>query len=79
MDIVNIEITKISLPSSAQEKSYPDEVIAQMAEEIKQLGWPKGKELGVKPVNNGFEVNVSFAWFKAGVLSGIKMIPCVIY
>lgn len=79
MEITQIEICRIKLPKHVEEKIYPPEVLEKMSAEIVETGWPTGKELGVKALEDGFEVRASFGWFKAAELAGITTIPCVIY
>lgn len=79
MDIVTIKTSDISLPKAVQAKEYPEQVIDEMAQEIRRYGWPKGKELGVKQIGNRYEVHASFAWFNAGLIASVENIPCVIY
>lgn len=79
LDITNIDISKISVPVGKESKA-PNDVLQEMADEIKADGWPKGKELGVKELGNEqYEVRASFSWFAAAQLAGVKSIPCNIY
>jgi hypothetical protein len=79
MKITVINIDKIHAPQ-AKMPNTPQNVLDEMANEIKADGWPKGKELGVKELANGtYQVHASYSWFEAGLLSGIETIPCVIY
>lgn len=79
LKITIIDINKIFIPQAKMGKSH-QATILEMANEIKADGWPKGKELGVMEETNGvYQVHASFSWFEAGLISGIKTIPCVIY
>jgi len=80
LKVTTISIEKIFAPQ-AKVTDAPKEVLQEMADEIKADGWPKGKELGVKHHEkvDKYEVHASFSWFEAGLMAGIKEIPCVIY
>lgn len=79
IEITIIDREDISLPKNVLDKKYPTDVLNKMTEEIKLYGWPKGKELGIRQLNDGYEVHASFAWYKAAELAEIPSIPCVIY
>ena len=74
-----VSIGYLTLPKLVFEREYPESALKTMADEIKLKGWPKDNPLGVKPTKDGFEVRASYAWYKAGVLSGLTEIPCMIY
>jgi hypothetical protein len=77
LKITIIQTSEIKLPSTASEA--PESELNKMAGEIIKDGWPKGKELGVKELKEGYEVHASHSWYRAGLIAGLTEIPCVIY
>jgi hypothetical protein len=80
MEIVQINTDIICLPKRALDVGrLAAGEIRELAQELRDDCWPKGKELVVKDIGGRYEVHASLCWYRAAVLSGLNTIPCVIY